>query len=510
MVTDDETASANIQFTCERRYGSISKHLKACWYEPEVASALGPIDILALDITPLELNTKNTIIYRQLKQLVSQASIILIPNVKKVSSNRAYSSLFESLASEYQSILFSHGDGLGVIFKNSFENELLRTLILRWSNIKSKKTIEDIFSHLGRACEDQALIEVQSHEISEFNKELGEVSDKLNKKSLEAQSLAKTLDELVELAKKKDSSIRERFSELAKITQLLEARDGEINRLTEKNKYLESQSSLKDHLIENHLTQLAYFSSKLKEFDIEKGIVSEKLKKEYEDALVLIEQKKVKIDQLEEKISHFSQIEETYKNNLLELEKENREVKKNLEEANREYNKTIKQKNASISRRDEELSKLVSLVDGEKKKNTRLVSNLRKFNLEQSREGDLSQNKIGSRGSREKKVGAWSTLFGKKNNKTIFKDMEEILISEYFDSDWYLKQYPDVAEHSLYSKSPALHYLIYGAFEDRNPSPYFDSQWYLDSNPDVARSQMNPLLHFLRNGLNEERSPKDD
>ncbi|MCH8502356.1 MAG: hypothetical protein LAT77_10660 [Aliidiomarina sp.] len=80
--------------------------------------------------------------------------------------------------------------------------------------------------------------------------------------------------------------------------------------------------------------------------------------------------------------------------------------------------------------------------------------------------------------------------------------------SSYFDRQWYLQTYPDVAEDVLKNDAnPVEHYIRYGGFEARNPSPRFDSQFYLDSNPDVAEAEMNPLVHYLQYGKEESRQP---
>jgi SAM-dependent methyltransferase len=77
-----------------------------------------------------------------------------------------------------------------------------------------------------------------------------------------------------------------------------------------------------------------------------------------------------------------------------------------------------------------------------------------------------------------------------------------ISASPLFDSAWYLKRYPDVASSGL---DPALHYLRFGAFENRNPGPDFDAWRYLKTYPDVAEARLNPLLHYLEYGVNENR-----
>lgn len=85
----------------------------------------------------------------------------------------------------------------------------------------------------------------------------------------------------------------------------------------------------------------------------------------------------------------------------------------------------------------------------------------------------------------------------------LLQDIGLLLTSEYFDVDWYLRNYPDVAENQI---NPAEHYLLHGAAEGRLPGPSFDGNWYLRHYPDVSASNMNPLLHFILHGQQEGRN----
>ena len=84
----------------------------------------------------------------------------------------------------------------------------------------------------------------------------------------------------------------------------------------------------------------------------------------------------------------------------------------------------------------------------------------------------------------------------------LFRERRLILSSGAFDCDYYRRQYPDVAATRT---DPALHYLLYGASEGRDPNPLFDTDWYLQQNPDVAEAGVNPLAHYLRFGMEEGR-----
>ena len=83
-------------------------------------------------------------------------------------------------------------------------------------------------------------------------------------------------------------------------------------------------------------------------------------------------------------------------------------------------------------------------------------------------------------------------------------DREDRNPNPLFDTAYYLKHYPDVAEAGW---NPLIHYLECGAYEDRNPNPLFDTGYYLRQYPDVAEAGMNPLAHYLECGAYEDRNP---
>lgn len=74
-------------------------------------------------------------------------------------------------------------------------------------------------------------------------------------------------------------------------------------------------------------------------------------------------------------------------------------------------------------------------------------------------------------------------------------DLNLIRKSPLFDRSWYLANYPDVAAAGI---DPALHYLLYGWLEGRDPGPDFSTRGYLESHEAVKKAGTNPLLHFIR------------
>lgn len=79
-----------------------------------------------------------------------------------------------------------------------------------------------------------------------------------------------------------------------------------------------------------------------------------------------------------------------------------------------------------------------------------------------------------------------------------------ILKSGLFDSEYYLRRNPDVAAAGI---EPLMHYVRRGAAELRSPGPFFSTRWYAEQYPDVSASGKNPLYHYIVHGHAEGRRP---
>lgn len=77
-------------------------------------------------------------------------------------------------------------------------------------------------------------------------------------------------------------------------------------------------------------------------------------------------------------------------------------------------------------------------------------------------------------------------------------------ISGFFDSVWYANRYPDIVAAGM---EPLLHFIRHGIDERRDPNRFFDGAWYTEHYPDVAASGQHPLLHYLQSGAAELRNP---
>ena len=90
----------------------------------------------------------------------------------------------------------------------------------------------------------------------------------------------------------------------------------------------------------------------------------------------------------------------------------------------------------------------------------------------------------------------------KSRSRSLAKDLEAIRNSVFFDEHHYLEMNPDVRDTGL---DAALHYLVHGGREGRDPGPFFSTRAYLARYPDVAEASLNPLLHYEAHGRRENR-----
>ncbi len=67
----------------------------------------------------------------------------------------------------------------------------------------------------------------------------------------------------------------------------------------------------------------------------------------------------------------------------------------------------------------------------------------------------------------------------------------------FFDAAWYRRRYPDIVAGG---HDPLRHFIRNGLAEQRDPNPFFDSAWYARHYPDAATAGAHPLLHYLQTG----------
>lgn len=89
-----------------------------------------------------------------------------------------------------------------------------------------------------------------------------------------------------------------------------------------------------------------------------------------------------------------------------------------------------------------------------------------------------------------------------KNEKEEIRKIQELIPyvknNTLFDEEYYKKQCIN-----LEKLSPIEHYLIYGWRNSLNPSDKFDNDFYIEYHPKLRKIQLNPLIHYMKYGKNE-------
>jgi len=103
-------------------------------------------------------------------------------------------------------------------------------------------------------------------------------------------------------------------------------------------------------------------------------------------------------------------------------------------------------------------------------------------------------HKVARRYLRKSKGGSWHVRARELPGLSdLSHDVLDALL-EAFDSEFYLREYPDVAAAGV---NPFEHYMVHGCGEGREPSPDFSTTRYLQDTPSLLESGENPFVHWL-------------
>ena len=343
---------------------------------------------------------------------------------------------------------------------------------------QAQQQLEAIEKELLAAREENAALnsklEKTEHSLSEAHKQ---------KQYLENREQALTN----EVAETKQL-LETRFSELAKLTSLLESNEKSLRSAHEQNAGLTNKLQKTEASLQARFNELGQLTRKLQEAEQRIGDI-EQQKQQEKAALsaqlkAATESEKEALGTVDERFRELAVLTELLEKNeaqrdLLERELNDAKAAKQKFEMEAKSNRvTQDQQRQEIERQAHELANLVN-------------------QLEALRAGQPTTSTATK--------GASVTPL---NKRAIKRQSDLIAASQWFDAKWYLAQYPDIAADAKMSANPARHYLLMGGFEGRNPGPGFDSAYYLAQNPDVVESGINPLVHYLKFGEKEQRSVK--
>ena len=553
----------------DRRYGAIARRLNAPPRRAAKQIEPGSVDVLALDVSASDTDMED-VLDRWLSR-VSERGIVLMPGINRRESGCVAHEHFAALQSTYRSLTFHHGDGLGILVVGERPADLIETLLSRWNAPTAARTVREVFARLGRGCADQALAEAQTARLRDSSNRLDQVSKEREAKEAEVSELQARLREreayldelesdklhlaeevsdahnqvqslqvelrqantqvatleslyqeaenqrkrLDDVVSEKEASIQTRFEELAILTQIAEEREKTVQQLQQANSELQARVDELSSALEASQAQS----------DERQGWNSE-LQARVDELSSALEARQAQSDERQQWESERSAL----MSELAEL----RQLPPNVEPSQtesrcRELEAALKERDENIATRFKELAILTRMLEEKdveiaalKCETAEIESIDNGTSSTASSASSVSEEVVSPQSGARAATAAsrWALgrfSFGaerdkrKERRRLRRKRMEalaELEASKWFDAQWYLKQYPDIAGDERYSTTPALHYLKFGGFEGRDPSPYFDSAGYLEAYPDVALTEINPLLHFIRDGINEGRSPR--
>ena len=76
--------------------------------------------------------------------------------------------------------------------------------------------------------------------------------------------------------------------------------------------------------------------------------------------------------------------------------------------------------------------------------------------------------------------------------------------TKYFNRQYYIRNNPNITEND----DPIDYYLTRGRYEEYPTSKYFSPKEYLEYNKDLKNLNVDPLIHFIKSGLREQRRYK--
>ncbi|MDR0913024.1 MAG: glycosyltransferase [Methanobrevibacter sp.] len=100
--------------------------------------------------------------------------------------------------------------------------------------------------------------------------------------------------------------------------------------------------------------------------------------------------------------------------------------------------------------------------------------------------------------------------FKNQNEEKDHEDLKEKIIkSKLFNEKYYENKYPEVKNFKYKKYISTLDYFIkFGIQKNHIPTQDFDARFYLKTYVDVKKSGMNPFIHYVEHGMNENKIPK--
>jgi hypothetical protein len=531
---DNPQDGALIDELAAEQYPTISQ-----WLETNPTRAIqqfdeGSVDLLVLNVTPQD-DSVDYLLDRWLSRLSAQG-VVLLPGIARREPGCQVFRAFEALQAQYPHFSFHHGNGLGVIAVGQQPTTLLHNLLASLESTASSRVVQDIFARLGRSCRDKLTAQEHRALVRELEERVSGQAEHLQnaeqQRAMLNEQLVTSQHDAVKLKKRLESQ-EERFAH-------------ERDRLAERVSSLEEfNQELKQELMRQRNQSEQRESERREQLNTANSQLSEK-----EQALA-----NAHTDLAHAKHESTTRFEELAKlTTLLEskeqaLQQATKDIEQTREAANTKVQAAqveLVQAQQESTTRFEELAKLTTLLETseqtfstEREETARLAKQVEQLTADLKRPSNeaealkrqLAQQRQEAKvfaDERFRELAILTELLEEANapitaqplvnpvvkkappltKRSTKRQIALIEASRFFNPNWYLGQYPDIARDPKMSANPARHYLLMGGFEGRNPGPEFDSAFYLATHQDVVESGINPLVHYIKFGEREQRAIK--
>ncbi|MCK0753258.1 class I SAM-dependent methyltransferase [Chromohalobacter japonicus] len=378
------------------------------------------------------------------------------------------------------------------------ENDLAKRQAAEEEGARQRDQLESRLAERDQARDAQeARIRELEQDNERLNREASEFSSRDEASQEHCRDLETRLQEKVSALAAKQQEVDSRFEELAKLTKMLEENEQTRERLEQESRQAEQKRETQQARIQELERDNERLSREASDASSREDALQQKredLEQRLQEQTSALEGKQQEVDERFEELGKLTK--------MLNETKQERDELRRINEA----------QSASIDERFQELATLTRMLE----ENEQAQSGESEAQAEVERQAKEIQQLIASlEAYRRPRVDVDPRDYrlelytkkrrSRKEKAQIERHRQVIASSPLFDAEWYLAQYPDVANDPKLARDPARHYLLFGGYEGRNPGPGFDSNFYQTNNPDVLYRGMNPLLHYMECGEAEQR-----
>lgn len=378
------------------------------------------------------------------------------------------------------------------------ENDLAKRQAAEEEGARQRDQLESRLAERDQARDAQeARIRELEQDNERLNREASEFSSRDEASQEHCRDLETRLQEKVSALAAKQQEVDSRFEELAKLTKMLEEHEQTRERLEQESRQAEQKRETQQARIQELERDNERLSREASDVSSREDALQQKrgdLEQRLQEQTSALEGKQQEVDERFEELGKLTK--------MLNETKQERDELRRLNEA----------QSASIDERFQELATLTRMLE----ENEQVQSGESEAQAEVERQAKEIQQLIASLEAyrrpqlnvdpRDYRLELYTKKRKSRKEKAqIERHRQVIASSPLFDAEWYMAQYPDVANDPKLARDPARHYLLFGGYEGRNPGPGFDSNFYQTNNPDVLYRGMNPLLHYMKFGEAEQR-----